>query len=266
MPEEVCVRPWKFAARPFRIAGELYYVGNTYVSVHLIDTGEGLILMDTSVPQTVYLLLESIRRLGFDPDDIRYILHCHGHYDHFGGTRALVELTGAETFLGEGDVEILTERPELSWAPEYGVQFYEVFDVDHPLKGGEVISLGNTSIECVHIPGHTPGAMAYFFQVTEKGKRYNVGIMGAPGWNTLTDEYLEKYGLPRSRRTDYFNSLARVRDRKVDILIAPHPNQNDTFGKQAAMTQRSNPFIDPQAWPRFIDNLEAYGRSKTEAQ
>jgi len=261
MLEEVFTHPWKFAAKPFRIAGNLYYVGDTYASAHLIDTGEGLILMDTSVPQTVYLLLESVRRLGFDPDEIRYVLHCHGHYDHFGGTRAIVELTGAETFLGEGDVEILTERPELSWAPEYGVEFYEVFDVDHPLTGGEVISLGNVSIESVHTPGHTAGAMSYFFEVTEEGKSYRVGMMGAPGWNTLRKEYLEKYGLPLSRREDYFDSLARIRDREVDIQIAPHPSQNDTFGKQAARTEDSNPFIDPGAWPTFIDNLARYGRS-----
>ena len=54
---------------------------------HLIDTGDGLILIDTAYPQTVYLLLESIRRLGFGPADIRYLLNCHAHYDHCGGTR-----------------------------------------------------------------------------------------------------------------------------------------------------------------------------------
>ena len=125
MPADICMHPWKYYVEPFRIAGNLYYVGNSDVSSHLIDTGQGLILLDTAFPQTVYLLLESIRRLGFNPDDIRLILHCHGHYDHFGGTRVLVELSrsrfqaGAKTALGEADIEILKERPDLSWAPEY---------------------------------------------------------------------------------------------------------------------------------------------------
>jgi metallo-beta-lactamase class B len=99
MPADICMHPWDYAVEPFCIAGNLYYVGNRDVSSHLIDTGEGLILLDTAFPQTVYLLLESIRRLGYDPDDIHTIVHCHGHYDHFGGTRALVELTGARTAL-----------------------------------------------------------------------------------------------------------------------------------------------------------------------
>ena len=90
----ICCRPWEFRVEPFRIAGNVHYVGNSDVSSHLIDTGDGLILLDTAFPQTVYLLLESVRRLGFRPDDLRWIVHCHGHYDHFGGTRALGELTG----------------------------------------------------------------------------------------------------------------------------------------------------------------------------
>ena len=76
MVEDTCIHPWDYAVEPFRIAGGLYYVGNKYVSSHLIDTGDGLILLDTSFPQTVYLLLESIRRLGFYPADIHTILHC----------------------------------------------------------------------------------------------------------------------------------------------------------------------------------------------
>ena len=67
MLTEICSRPWKFAVAPFRVIGNVYYVGNSNVSSHLIDTGDGLILLDTAFPQTVYLLLESIRRLGFDP-------------------------------------------------------------------------------------------------------------------------------------------------------------------------------------------------------
>ena len=111
MPADICTYPWKYHVKPFRIIGNLYYVGNGDVSSHLIDTDRGLILLDTAFPQTVYLLLESVRRLGFNPDDIRYILHCHGHYDHFGGTRALVELTGAKAALGADDIEILEARP-----------------------------------------------------------------------------------------------------------------------------------------------------------
>ena len=140
-PARVCTHPWEFATEPFRIVDGLYYVGNTNVSSHLIDTGEGLVLIDTTYPQTVFLLLESVRKLGFDPKDIRAILLVHAHYDHLGGTRAVVELTGAETYLGEADIEILERRPELTWAPQYGLAFHEHFKVGHPLGDGDVVRI-----------------------------------------------------------------------------------------------------------------------------
>ncbi|MBC8236568.1 MBL fold metallo-hydrolase [bacterium] len=262
MPADICMQPWKYHVKPFRIAGNLYYVGNSDVSSHLIDTGQGLILLDTAFPQTVYLLLESIRRLGFNPDDIRYILHCHGHYDHFGGTRAIVELTGAKTALGEDDIEILKARPELSWAPEYGVEFYETFEVDEPLVDGQIISLGNISIDCLHIPGHTPGSMSYFFEINDGGNTYTVGIHGGPGLNTLSEEYLSKYELLLSRRTDYMNSLQQLKKREVDVFIGAHPGQNATLMKQSLMKDGKNPFLDKTAWQKFLETLEE--SAKTE--
>jgi metallo-beta-lactamase class B len=250
------MHPWKYYVKPFRISGNLYYVGNSDVSSHLIDTGQGLILLDTAFPQTVYLLLESIRRLGFNPNDIRYIIHCHGHYDHFGGTRAMVELTRAKTALGKDDIEILEARPELSWAPEYGVEFYETFEVNEPLVDGQIISLGNTSIECMNIPGHTPGSISYFFEIIDGGNAYTVGIHGGPGLNTLSEEYLSKYGLPLSRRDDYMNSLQRLKKRSADIFIGAHPGQNSTLAKQALMKDGKNPFLDKTAWQKFLATLE----------
>jgi metallo-beta-lactamase class B len=262
VPADICIHPWKYFVEPFRIAGNLYYVGNRDVSSHLIDTGEGLILIDTAFPQTVYLLLESIRRLGFNPADLELILHCHAHYDHFGGTRALVELTGAKTALGKEDIAILTERPELSWAPEYGMEFHETFNVDMSLVDGQVIALGALAIECLHIPGHTPGSMSYFFEVKDGGRTFKVGIHGGPGLNTLSAEYLEKYGLPMSRREDYMNSLRRLKEREVDIFIGAHPGQNRTLEKRDLMGKgEQNPFVAPQDWHAFLDGLEENARN-----
>jgi metallo-beta-lactamase class B len=261
MAADICMHPWEFAVEPFRILGNLYYVGNQDVSSHLIDTGQGLILLDTAFPQTVYLLLESVRKLGFSPYEIHTIVHCHGHYDHFGGTRAIVELTGARTVLGRADVEILTHRPELSWAPEYGVEFYETFRVDLPVNDGDGLSLGNTTIECVGIPGHTPGAMAYFFNVEEEGQSYRVGIHGGPGLNTLTPEYLDKYALHYSRRADYMQSLERLKEREVDVFIGAHPGQNQTLAKRVRIGEVSNPFVDPDAWPAYLADLDKNARA-----
>ncbi len=255
MVHDLCMHPWKYRVAPFRIAGNLYYVGNSDVSSFLIDTGEGLLLIDTAFPQTCYLVVESIWRLGFDPQNVRYILHSHGHYDHFGGTRALLELTGAEACLGKQDVAVLEQRPELSWAPEYGVPFYEVFHVHRPLSGGDTIELGVTSIQCVHTPGHTDGAISYFFRVEENGQTCRVGMHGGPGLNTLSDEYLAKNGLPMTRREAYMSSLDRLEKEEVDIFVGIHPNQSGILEKKARMGSRGNPFVDPAAWNVFLDAL-----------
>ena len=262
MSVEVCTHPWKYAVEPFRILDGLYYVGNANVSSYLIDTGDGLILFDTAFPQTVYLLLESIRRLGVDPDDIAYMIHSHGHYDHMGGTKAIKELTGAKTALGKADADMIHNRPELTWANEYGIEFHEAFDVDVPLEDGQVIALGSVEIECVHTPGHTAGCFSYFFNVTESGRTLRVGTFGGPGLNTLTDEYLAAYGLPRSRRQDYLNSIERLRREHVDVFIGVHPGQSNVFGKRDASMGSDNAFISPGDWLEFLSAMEAQAASQ----
>lgn len=106
--------PWKGAMEPFCILGNTWFVGSRPASTHIIDTGEGLIMLDSGYQESLYLVLDSMYRCKLDPSDLRYIIHSHGHIDHAAATRALVELTGAETFIGAGDVPMVNgTRPEL---------------------------------------------------------------------------------------------------------------------------------------------------------
>ena len=134
--------PWTGRVEPFRIFGNLYFAGTIPASCHLIDTGDGLILIDTGYPQNFYLVIESIWELGFRPADVRYIVHSHGHYDHMGATRSLVELTGARNFIGAADRDFVTWDNPLNWANELGFEFTEAFEPDVLLNDGDVISLG----------------------------------------------------------------------------------------------------------------------------
>ena len=97
--------PWEGSFPAVKIFGNLYFVGTKPASTHIIDTGEGLILIDTGYFNTLYLVINSIYKLGFDPKDIRYIVNSHWHDDHTGGTKALAELSGAETLIGRYDAE-----------------------------------------------------------------------------------------------------------------------------------------------------------------
>ena len=246
-------KPWEAYMEPFRIFGNLYFVGNRYVSSHVIDTGDGLILLDSNYPQCTYLVTEGMRKLGLDPMDIKYILHSHGHYDHIGGTKALVELTGAKTIIGKADAPYVDGTVELTWAQELGFEYIEQFKPDILLEDGDVFTCGKTSIRAVSTPGHTEGTMSYFFNVDDGVNTYTAAMFGGAGVNSMTNGFLQARGLPLSLRDTFRQSLDKVRNEKVDVLIGNHPGDVDTAGKWARMKNgEPNPFIDTTALDRRL--------------
>ena len=244
--------PWDGYVAPGRIFGNLYFVGSRPASTHLIDTGEGLILIDPGYIDTLYLVVENIWELGFDPRDIKYIVLSHGHYDHMNGTRALVELTGAKTFLGKDDLPLVRTKESPS-----GNGVVYPFEPDVLLSDGDVISLGNTSIRFVSTPGHTDGTMSMFFDVTDGVRTLRAGMHGGVGLNTLSREYLTRTGEPFDHRDKYFASLEKLKREKVDIFIGNHVGNNDTVGKLAKVkTESENPFINPEEWGLFLEKCK----------
>lgn len=106
-------RPWTLAVEPFQVAPHTWYVaGQTWVGCYLIDTGAGLILIDTAIPESLYLLVDSIYKIGFNPRDIKRILISHAHFDHMGAAGAMKELTGAELYMSKEDTKFMEECPE----------------------------------------------------------------------------------------------------------------------------------------------------------
>ena len=138
---------------PFRIIGNTYFVGTFPASSHLIDTGDGLILIDTGYSDTLFLLVNSIYKLGFSPYDVKYIIHTHWHGDHTESTAAFVHMTGAKTFIGAKDA----------------VKVKKYFEPDEILCDGDTVTLGNTKIEVMETPGHTEGTISLFYETEEDG-------------------------------------------------------------------------------------------------
>lgn len=260
--------PWEGAFPPFRILGNTWFTGTVPASTHIIDTGDGLVMIDPGYQESLYLVLDSMYRCGLDPRKLRYILLSHGHIDHAAAVRALVEMTGAETFLGAGDLRMVDgTRPELCWAPEYAMKFPPVFRPDHLLRDGDRIRLGKVSVDCVTTPGHTPGVISFFWDVEDNGTVYRAGMFGGAGLNSLQSAYIRNYHLEEEDwRGAFRRSLRRAKQEKVDLFIGNHVGQNQTperYRRLAAGERLA--FVDPDAWRRFLDDREA-ALDKLEAE
>ncbi len=222
---------------PFRIIGNVYFVGTTPASSHLIDTDEGLILIDTGYSDTLFLLVDAIYRLGFSPYDIRYIIHTHWHGDHTEATSALAHISGAKTMIGKKDA----------------LKAEKYFHADVLLSDGDTVTLGNTAIEILETPGHTEGCISLFFDTEEDGIKYKVGMFGGAGANTLVRE---RFDYPDCRE-GYRSSLNRLRKKKVDVFIGNHVWNNDTELKGEILKRTGeNKFIDGDIWYTFLDYCE----------
>lgn len=226
---------------PFRIIGNVYFVGTYDASSHLIDTGDGLVLLDTGYADTLHLLIQSIWELGFQPKDIRYIVHTHFHGDHTEGTQALAYLSGAKTVIGEHDKAPLLQKG--------------YFIPDITVADGDTLTLGNTTIRFLHTPGHTIGTVSLFFDTVDDGITYRVGMFGGAGANTLVDTHPTHYA---GCREDYLASIDRLLKEEVDVFIGNHCWNNDTTGR-AERLKAGNPhaFVDKEEWARFLNFCKA---------
>jgi len=245
--------PWKGYFPPFQIWGNLYFVGNKPASTHIVDTGEGLIMFDSGYQHSIYLVIDGIYQLGLNLHDLKFIFHTHGHIDHFGGTKALVELTGAKTVIGRLDREYANGTVDLSYAKELNMEYTEVFEPDILLDDGDEITLGNTTVRCVATPGHTPGAMSYFFNVTDGQTTYMAGLHGGMGINTMCTDFLHKYGLSFQCRDLFKAAMDRLRGEKVHIFLGNHMQHNHTAEKyEWILAGDREAFVNQDEWEKYV--------------
>lgn len=231
--------------KPSKLIGNLYFAGTYEASTHLIDTGDGLILIDPGYFESLFMVINNIWELGFNPKDIKYILVSHAHSDHMDATDALVKLTGAKTFIGEDDLPLLTG--EIFHFP------IRPFKPDVLIKDGDIILLGNTKIKCIKTPGHTMGTISFFFDIEEKGNVYKAGMFGGAGCNTLVKKFLDQNNLPYESRDLFLQSVKRLLKEKVDVFVGNHVQNNNT-DKKIELLEKSdiNPFIDSTEWQKFL--------------
>lgn len=241
---------------PFRLYENICFIGSSKVSVHLIETEAGLVLIDTGYPDMYDQILNSMENLGFDPKDICAIFHSHGHVDHFGCTQRLVALSGAKTYISRIDNDIVNGKLDLSWARELNMEPLPFFDCDILVEDRDVFTFGSTTIRCRLTPGHTDGVLSFFVTVPDgKGGTVTAAMHGGIGQNTFKKAWLDQYGFSTKCREVFRRGLHDLAEEKVDFVLGNHPKQSGTEEKLLAV-QRGESILDPEEWKRFLIKTE----------
>ena len=238
------------------ITDDIGFVGGEPVSVHVLTSDEGLVLIDTGYPDMLPGIRENMEKLGLKLEDVRYIVHSHGHIDHFGTTAEISGVSGAKTVIGREDADIATGARPLSWAKELDLEPAETFVPDILISDGDVLELCGRRIRCIHAPGHTEGTYAFFIDTEVNGVPAVAAMHGGAGMNSMAKAFLEEYGLPLSLRDDFRKGLEKLRHEKVDVVLGNHPDQNDTAEKMSRLENGVNPFLCPEEWQALLNRFE----------
>jgi metallo-beta-lactamase class B len=247
---------WTKPFPPFRIIGNIYWVGSYDLSTYLITTPQGNILINTGVGDTAKQIKASVEQLGFKLADTRILTATHGHFDHVAGMAELKRMTGARLVVSEGDKELLESggAADFRFGDTPGARF-EPVKVDRTFKDGDDISLGGTVLTAHHHPGHTKGATSFTVNVQEAGKTYRVIIANMGSINPgVTVSGMPKYpGIAQ----DYARTFRAQKDMSIDVWLASHAAQFRMHEKYKP-GDAFNPerFVDPAGFLAAVRQLE----------
>jgi metallo-beta-lactamase class B len=252
---------------PFKIAGNLYYVGSHGLASYLITTPQGHILINSDLEASVPLLRASVEKLGFQFTDVKVLLISHAHFDHDAGSAAVKRMTGAKYMVMDGDVPVVESGGKLDFF--YGTSpsgLYPPAKVDRVLHDGDSVTLGGSTLIAHLTPGHTKGCTTWTMKTTEDGKSYNVVILGSigvnPGYVLVNNKDYPQIA------DDYVRGFKTLRSLPCDVFLASHGRFYDMQAKYAKLQKGGgpNPFIDPAGYKAHLDLQEKNFRAKLEEQ
>jgi metallo-beta-lactamase class B len=247
---------------PFRIIGNIYYVGARNIASYLITTPEGDIMIDTGTKEMHQVIVASVAKLGFKLQDIKILLSGHAHFDHVQGHAAMQKATGARVMaLGE-DAAALSSGMDKS---PLGDEGWEPVKVDRVLKDGDTVTLGGTTLRAVWTPGHTPGCTTWTTHVQEKGMPYSVVFQacGAPNagvkliGNTKFPTLVE----------DTLRSFRVQKTLNPDIYLPMHP-ESYFAGKVERIKagESPHPLFDRNAYAKLVGDTETDFQKRLQAE
>lgn len=250
---------WNQPQAPFVLYGRSWYVGTKGLSAVLIDSGEGLVLLDGALAESAPLIAANIQKLGFRLEQIKYIGVSHAHFDHVGGVAALARASGAQVIASARNAEVLAagtapqDDPQAAFGDK--ANGFPKVDKVKILRDGETLRLGRLALTLHYTPGHAPGASSWSWQDCE-GEQC-LELVYADSLNAVSDEVYRFGGADGNGgiAASFQRSIDSVARLPCDILVAVHPGQaqlDDKLARRAAGA-KPDPFIDSTACRRYAE-------------
>lgn len=243
---------WNAPRAPFRLFGDSWYVGTAGLTSILVDSGDGLVLLDGGLPQSASEIAAHVRALGHDVREIRWIVASHGHFDHVGGIAALQRMSGARVAASPKTAEAMRLGAAVADDPQAGdaTRFPSVAAVV-PVADGGAIQLGRLVLTAHAMPGHTPGATAWSWRSCERDRCIDlvyadsVSAIAADGFRYRDDPV---------RVAAFRHGLDRLAALPCDLLVTPHPGAGRLFERLAAREAgESDALIDHDACRAYAE-------------
>ncbi len=247
---------WTEPFPPYRIIGNIYYVGSRGLASYLITTPKGDILINSDLATSVPQIRASVEKLGFQFNDIKILLISHAHWDHASGSAQIKEITGATYMVMDADVPVIEAggKGDFMYGDNLNSRFQPT-KVDRVLHDGDKIELGGTVLVAHLTPGHTKGCTTWTLQVRDAGKTYNVVIVGStnvnPGYKLVNNTLYPQIA------QDYERTFRVLKSLPCDVFLGAHGSYYGMEAKYARMKPGApNPFIDPDGYKKFLAQKE----------
>ncbi len=257
---------WTTPHAPFRVIGNVYYVGSKDLASYLITTPQGLILINSNLTSSVPLIRKNVEALGFHFKDVKILLISHAHLDHAAGSAEIKRLTGAKYMVMDGDVPVVESGGKTDF--QYGAAAESQFPptrVDRVLHDGDEVRLGGVVLVAHKTPGHTKGCTTWTMKVREDSRGYNVVIVGSPNVNPGY-KLVGNAAYPAIAQ-DYEQTFRILKSLPCDVFLGAHGSY---FGMEAKFARikagAANPFVDPEGYRTYVAEREKTFRAELAKQ
>ncbi|MDE3253801.1 MAG: subclass B3 metallo-beta-lactamase [Bacteroidota bacterium] len=254
---------WSKPYAPFRIAGNLYYVGSYDLASYLITTPKGNILINTGLASSYSQIQQNMESLGFRFQDIKILLTTQAHYDHMGAMAAIQKSTGARLMADAREADVLASGGKTDYALGKLGTTYQPVHPDRLLYDGDTISLGGMHLVMLHHPGHTKGSCSYLFTVRDEKRSYRVLIANLP--TIVTDQPLNSIKSYPEAVSDFAYTLQAMKKISFDLWLASHASQFHLHDKHhPGDTYTPYAFKDQKGYETALSELQKAYQEKRE--